>query len=95
MTLTTDKAIAAILAADETIKSADAKKALAILRGTDAGQGTVLTRAEAAQRLRVVPRTVTRWAREGLLRCVVVPGRKAAHGYTLASVEALLQSGEG
>ena len=93
----TESVIAAICAADETIKKADIDAALSLLRGGKKEIAeecdTPLTRAEAAAMLRVSRATVTTWAKRGIIRRMEIKGRRKALGYSRRSV-ALLLNGE-
>lgn len=90
----TDKAITALIAADDTIKEGAAVAALALLRGTKSEAGAadkLLTRAECAKLLRVSCVTVTRWGDEGILKRVRLRGRRKSAGYSLNSVNEILK----
>lgn len=102
MKAATEKALAAIIAADETISQRDAAAALALLRdGLSLAQSTsaaarvpYMTRAEAAKALKVSLPTISTWGRAGIIRRVAVPGRRRALGYRAEDVENIL-NGEG
>lgn len=99
MKLATDKTIAALLAADPSIKEETAQAALAILRGKASPKKTpmtdkMLTRAEVAKMLGASKETVTRWAVSGKIRRVMGFGKcRKAKGYSFNSVMRLI-SGE-
>ena len=50
----------------------------------------LLTRAEVASILRVTPRAVNKWARQGSLRPVRLPARKTALGYLASDISNIL-----
>lgn len=52
----------------------------------------LMTRKEVAEALRVSARAVNKWAHEGILRPVRLPGRKHAIGYLRSDIEALTQT---
>lgn len=95
----TKSVIAAICAADETIKKSDMLAALALLRGEKKGIApecdTPLTREEAAHLLRVSRATVTTWAKRGIIRRMEIKGRRKALGYSRRSVMAILNGETG
>ena len=90
----TDTAIMALVAGDETIRPADANAALALLRGKGlpelVEEDRVLTRAEAAAKLRVSGVTISNWAKSGIIRRVAIPNRRKAVGYSWKSVMEIL-----
>lgn len=90
----TESVIATICATDETIKKADMLAALALLRGEKNAVAddcdVPLTRAEAANLLRVSRATVTTWGKRGVIRRMAIRGRRKALGYSRRSVMALL-----
>lgn len=95
----TEKVIASICAADDTIKREDMAAALRLLRGDKspvADDGDMpLTRIEAAHRLRVSVATVTAWGKSGIIRRIAIQGRRKALGYSLRSVLAVLKESDG
>ncbi len=52
----------------------------------------LMTRKEVAKTLRVSERAVNKWAHEGILRPVRLPGRKHAIGYKRSEIEALVNA---
>ncbi len=50
----------------------------------------LLTRAEVASIMRVTPRAVNKWARQGSLRPVRLPGRKNVLGYLESDIRNIL-----
>lgn len=91
----TDKAICAIMGTDESITPRHAQAALSILRGevppaehTDDDE--ILTRDEAAKRLRVTPVTVSKWGQRGIIRRVTIPGQNKCIGFSLKSVREIV-----
>jgi excisionase family DNA binding protein len=50
----------------------------------------LMTRKEVAEALRVSTRAVNKWAREGILRPVRLPGRKHNLGYRRDDIEKLV-----
>ena len=95
----TEKVIAAICAADETIKKADMEAALSLLRGYKPELAPEcdkpLTRAEAAALLRVSRATVTTWAMRGVIRRMEIKGRRKALGYSRRSILEILNGETG
>lgn len=94
MTEKTESVLAAVCAADETIKKPDYIAAMSLLRGEKnavaANCDKPLTRAEVARMLRVSLVTVTTLGKDGTIRRIVLPGRSRALGYSLRSVEEIL-----
>ena len=90
----TESVISSICAADDTIKKSDFIAAMSLLRGDKSNDGkeydTTLTRAEAANILRVSRATITAWAKSGIITRFAVKGRKKALGYSRRSVMAIL-----
>ena len=90
----TETVLATICAADETIKKADWLAALSLLRGDKTAVADdcdkPLTREEVARMLRVSLVTVTTLGKDGTIRRIVLPGRSRALGYSLRSVEEIL-----
>ena len=88
-------AIVSMMERDKTIPAASRRAVLAILRGeqVEVKEDSILTRSEAAKKLRVSPVTVTTWARKGIIRRVSVPGRRKAVGYSAKSVFAIINGG--
>lgn len=90
----TESVIASICAADETIKKTDMLAALSLLRGekNEAAEASdfPLTRAEAAEMLRVSRVTISAWAKRGVIRRMSIPGRRKAVGYSRRSVMEIL-----
>lgn len=52
----------------------------------------LMTRSEVAAVMRVTTRAVHKWARQGLVRPVRLPGRKRAIGYLRADILRLLET---
>lgn len=50
----------------------------------------LMTRNEVANRCRVTPRAVNKWAKQGILKPIRLPGRKQALGYRASDIETLL-----
>jgi len=50
----------------------------------------LLTRTEVAERCRITKRAVTKWAKQGILHPIRLPGRKQAFGYRASDIETLL-----
>ncbi len=94
MKIETQAVISSICAADETIKKTDMLAALALLRGEKSEVSEScdfpLTRAEAAEMLRVSRVTVSAWAKRGVIRRMSIPGRRKAVGYSRRSVIEIL-----
>ncbi len=93
MTEQTEHTIIAVIAGDRTIPQGVGEKVLALLHGkgeSGAAADVVKTRAEAAQMLRVCPVTVTNWGKRGIIQAVKIGGRRKAIGYTLSSINAVI-----
>lgn len=94
MTDATEKAIAALCAADTSITEADATRAIAILRGDAAARHTPdnrpMTRREVADLCGVSLNTVSNWGMSGAIRRCALPGHKKAFGYVREDVLAML-----
>lgn len=90
----TETVLSSICATDETIKKTDMLAALALLRGEkiEAAEASdfPLTRAEAAEMLRVSRVTISAWAKRGVIRRMAIPGRRKAVGYSRRSVIEIL-----
>lgn len=65
------------------------------MNGTHAAAacGKLLTAAEVAAIMRVTTRAVHKWAKQGILRPVRLPGRQRAIGYLESEIRALLTAG--
>lgn len=50
----------------------------------------LLSRSEVATLLRVTPRSVTKWTRQGIIPAVRLPGRKHALGYLPSAISKVL-----
>lgn len=99
MTKNTEAAVVAVCMADGTIKRADIRAAIDLLRGAGRGAAgeeadTALTRGEVARMLRVSKSTVSDWAMRGIIRRMTIAGRRKAVGYSRRSVLNIL-NGEG
>jgi len=102
MMQSTRTAVAAILRTDPSITREQAKAAMDALEGrTSAGLAVeaptdrALTRRQAAEILGVTPRTVTIYARDGLIKAFRFGAKgKLASGYSAESVRALLERGK-
>lgn len=93
MTEQTEHTIIAVIAGDRTIPHGVGEKVLALLRGkgeSGAASDVVKTRDEAAKMLRVCPVTVTNWGKRGIIKAVKINGRRKAVGYTLSSINAVI-----
>ena len=102
MMQSTRTAVAAILRTDPSITREQAKAAMDALEGrtsaglaVDAPTDRALTRRQAAEILGVTPRTVTIYARDGLIKAFRFGAKgKLANGYSAESVRALMERGK-
>lgn len=88
MLATTLEVMKAGLKSDPTVTPPERSRLLALLRSGEVSPATVeknveriLRRAEAAARFSVSPRSIDRWAKEGLLPKVTLPGHTRASGF--------------
>ena len=92
----TESAIRAVCMTDPTIGQAQINAAIAALRGDGVAApiaaDRAISRKEAARLLGVIPHTISDYVRKGLIRPFRFGAQgKIAHGYSLASVNALLE----
>ncbi len=86
-------AIAAIIRADPPATAREAKQLAALITPEDtraaAAGPQIVTRQEAANLLRVSPRAIDLWAKEGVLKKVRLPGRVMALGFLKSDLDKL------
>jgi len=95
---TTLDATKAMLKADPSVTPAERSHLLALLRNCGKPEAPppapseprIVRRAEAARRLGVSLRAVDHWARTGILRKVVLPGRVRAAGFRESDITDLI-----
>jgi hypothetical protein len=97
MLATTIEVMKASLKADPTVTPADRARVLALLRNGEPKQGVpqqnverIRRRADAAERFSVSTRTMDRWAKQGVLAKIKLPGHSRASGFREADLTALI-----
>jgi predicted DNA-binding transcriptional regulator AlpA len=98
MRTTTQEAIRSILRADDTIGTDERAKLIAFIRNEippsqpqkQKDEERLIRRHEAAKRFSVSVRAIDRWAKTGILKKRVLPGRKRACGFLASEVQALI-----
>lgn len=84
---------------DKTLSDVEYKRFITMLRfgGNETGQTNtkptekrILRRPEVARRMSVGLRTIDKWAKEGILRKMKLPGRKRACGFLSSEIDALM-----
>lgn len=99
---TTFEATRAVLKADPTVAPQERSRILILIRNHGANDGQksggatavkdrILRRSEVADRFDRTTRAIDKWARQGLLTRVKLPGRKRAVGFRESEVEALMR----
>lgn len=97
---TTQDAVKAMLRADPSLTPADRNRILATIRNHGktpansepaAPEPRIIRRKEAARRFSCSMRALDNWARVGLLRRVILPGRVRAAGFREADIVSLIE----
>jgi hypothetical protein len=105
MLVTTIEAVKAILSADPTVTPLERVAMVALLREHGRAvpkpepvvqaEKRILRRAEVARRMGCSLRSVDKWAREGIIRKVKLPGHRRSCGFVSTDVERLLVTDSG
>lgn len=87
--------VRAALRADQTLSPGERQQLLMRLRAENRqpppkSEPRLVRRADAARRFSISPRSIDRWAKEGLIKKVTLPGRSRASGFNVADIEALI-----